>query len=201
VQQSGLVKLSLRTAAATGILAFLGIAMGALPARAADANVYRLELAGNLVLLAKTPPVPRGSRLVFARYPDGAVMSVKRADVQRVIASPASSAAVTKLKPGQLVVLGPTGEGAAPAGAPAGGAPGARPGEGAPGTAMFNPARTYRPEWDSRQVPGQNLAYPASAGDYREGATLAYPPGGATQSSPGQPPTGVPTGQPPKSPS
>ena len=42
-----------------------------------------------------------------------------------------------------------------------------------------------------------NLAYPPAPGDYREGKTFAYPPGTAVQTAPGQPPTGVPSGEPP----
>jgi hypothetical protein len=167
-------------------------------ASAAPPGLYRIELAGSAVLFAKTPPVPRGARIVFARYPDGAVMSLKASDVRRVVLVPVVRSDGPNLKPGELLILGPTGEGGS-APAPAG-AGGARPAEPAGGKAPFNPARDYRPEWDARQVPGQTLPYPASPGDYREGGTLAYPPGNATQSGPGQPPTGVPSGDPPKSP-
>lgn len=174
--------------------------------RAGAAAVYRIELAAGPALLAKTPPVPQGGRLVFARHPDGAVVSVKRSEVKRVISVPAvrdtvaaAASATRNLRPGELLILGPTGEGSSAAEA-GGGSSEARPGEARGGKAMFNPSRDYRPEWDARQVPGASLAYPASPSDYREGATLAYPPGSGMQSAPGQPPTGVPSGQPPKSP-
>ncbi|HEX5134406.1 MAG TPA: hypothetical protein VFW81_03345 [Thermoanaerobaculia bacterium] len=169
-------------------------------AGAAEPNLYRIELAGNVVLFARTPPVPRGGRLVYSRYPVGALMSLKRADVQRVVVTPVTKADSRNLKPGELLVLGPTGEGASSAAPAAGSRAAIRPGEAPGGKALFNPSRDYRPDWDSKQVPGQNLAYPASPGDYREGATMAYPPGNATQSGSGQPPTGVPSGEPPKSP-
>lgn len=168
-------------------------------AGAAEPSLYRIELAGNTVLFAKTPPVPRGSRLVYLRYPDGALMSLKRADVQRVVVTPVVRVDSRSLKPGALLVLGPTGEGASATASTGGAGAATRPGEAPGGKAIFNPSRDYRPGWDSKQVPGQSLAYPASAGDYREGATMAYPPGNATQSGSGQPPTGVPSGQPPKS--
>jgi hypothetical protein len=171
----------------------------ALLATAAEPNLYRIELGGNVVMFAKTPPVPRGARVVFLRHPDGALVSLKRGDVRRVVVTPVVRGDARNLKPGELVVLGPTGEGASASAPAAGGGPGTRPGEAPGGKALLNPSRDYRPDWDSRQVPGQNLAYPASPGDYREGATMAYPPGNAVQSGPGQPPTGVPTGQPPKS--
>lgn len=172
------------------------------PLASAQAALYRIELVGGQTILARTPPVPRATRLVFSRHPDGAVMSLKRADVRRVVsvaASPASKAASSEIRPGTLVVLGPTGEGSAAADA-GGGASASRPGATADGRALLNPQRDYRPDWDSRQVPGQNLPYPAAASDYREGRTMSYPPGGATQSGAGQPPTGVPSGPPPKSP-
>ncbi|MGH3087287.1 MAG: hypothetical protein ACRDSJ_08215, partial [Rubrobacteraceae bacterium] len=69
------------------------------------------------------------------------------------------------------------------------------------GTALFNPNREYRPDWDSKQVPGLSIPYPAALGDYKEGLTLAYPPASATQSAPGQPPMMAPSGgEPPKPP-
>jgi hypothetical protein len=186
-----------RTAAALALVAFLGLAN----ARGAPAGVYRIELDGNVVLYAKTPPIPHGTRLVFARHPDGAVISLKQSDVRRVVVVPVVKADVRNFKPGALVVLGPTGEGASGGTNLAGGAgSSAQPGEGPGGKALLNPSRDYRPDWDAKQVPGMNLAYPASPGDYREGGTFAYPPASAAQAAPGQPPTGVPTGNPPKSP-
>lgn len=172
----------------------------ALFASAAEPSLYRIDLAGTVVLFAKTPPVPQGDRLVFSRYPDGALMSVKRGEVRRVVVTPVVRADARRLKPGELLVLGPTGEGASATAPALGSSASNRPGEAPGGKALFNPNRDYRPDWDSKQVPGQSLAYPASPGDYREGATMAYPPGNAVQSGFGQPPTGVPSGQPPKSP-
>lgn len=175
--------------------------LGFSTARGAQATLYRIEVNGNLVLFAKTPPVPHGTRVVFARYPDGALMSLKQSEVRRVVVVPVVKADARNLKPGELLVLGPTGGGASN-GTPAAGTSGAstQPGEGPGGKALLNPSRDYRPDWDARQVPGMNLPYPASPGDYREGATFPYPPASAAQSSPGQPPTGVPSGNPPKSP-
>lgn len=172
------------------------------PLRSAEAMLYRIELAGGQTIIARTPPVPRARRLVFSRHPDGAVMSLKREDVRRVVsvaAGPTPKAVVRDFRPGTLVVLGPTGEGSAGTES-AREASTARPGAAPDGRALLNPQRDYRPDWDSSQVPGQNLPYPASPGDYREGRTMSYPPGGATQSGTGQPPTGVPSGPPPKSP-
>ena len=186
----------MRRAAVILVLGLLAPAV----ASGAEATLYRIELAGGQTLLAKTPPVPRATRLVFARHPDGAVVSLKRADVLRVVsvaAPPTAPPVVREVRPGTLVVLGPTGGGAAGGSAADGKAP-PRPGEAPDGRALLNPSRDYRPDWDSRQVPGQSLPFPASPGDYREGRTLAMPPGTATQSAPGQPPTGVPSGPPPQ---
>jgi hypothetical protein len=185
----------------------VSLALAALPrgAAASDAMIYRVELADGSALLARTPPVAHGTRLVFSRHPDGALVSVKRTDVKRVVTAPLPAATATSVvrsvRPGTLIMLGPTGEGAGGAATSAKSAGTTlSPGEAADGRALLNPGRDYRPEWDSRQVPGQNLAFPASVGDYREGMTFAYPPGTAVQTAPGQPPTGVPSGEPPKSP-
>jgi hypothetical protein len=198
VQQFASMKQLARWTLAIAVL----LLMAPRPAHAAQPNVYRIELAGNIVLYARTPPVPRGTRIVFARYPDGAIMSLKASDVRRVVVTPVVRANNPNMKPGELLVLGPTGEGASAVGpSGAGGARGPEgPGEGPGGKALLNPSRDYRPSWDAKQVPGMNLPYPASPGDYREGGTLSYPPGNANQSGPGQPPTGVPSGEPPKSP-
>jgi hypothetical protein len=170
------------------------------PGFGTEASIYKIELAGGTVVLAKTPPVPQGNRVVFTRYPDGGIVSLKRADVKRVVTTSVTSREAKSVKPGTLVVLGSTGSGPAPSSRSGGGAAALRPGEGPGGTALFNPSRNYRPEWDGTQVPGQTIAHPASAGDYREGVTFAHPPASASQSSPGQPPTGVPSGEPPKAP-
>lgn len=187
------------------VAASLSLLMASVSAVAAEGSLYRIELDGNLVLLAKTPPVPHGTRLVFARHPDGVTVSLKRADVRRVVTVPIQRVAGREFKPGELLVLGPTGEGASGATSSAGatpstGAQGMRPGESPGGKALLNPQREYRPDWDARQVPGATLPYPASPGDYREGLSFAYPPGNAVQASPGQPPTGVPSGEPPRMP-
>jgi hypothetical protein len=64
-----------------------------------------------------------------------------------------------------------------------------RLGEGLPGKALLNPERDYRPEWDGRQVPGLNIPFPNSRNDWREGRTLAYPPGNGFQRTVGDAPT------------
>jgi hypothetical protein len=188
------------------LLVTLALAASPRGAAASEAMIYRVELANGSALLARTPPVAHGTRLVFSRHPDGALVSLKRTDVTRVVTVPLPAATamsvVRSVRPGTLIMLGPTGEGGGTAATTAAKGAGSTlpPGEATDGRALLNPGRDYRPEWDARQVPGQTLAFPASAGDYREGMTFAYPPGTAVQAAPGQPPTGVPSGEPPKSP-
>jgi hypothetical protein len=188
------------------LLVAMAVLVSPLRATPGEPMIYRVELANGADLLARTPPIPKGNRLVFTRHPDGALVSLRRADVRRVVTVPlprtAATGATRKFRPGELIILGPTGEGGSgttSATASAAAATSA-PGQAPDGRALLNPGRDYRPEWDARQVPGQNLAFPASPGDYREGMTFAFPPGTAVQTAPGQPPTGVPSGEPPKSP-
>lgn len=186
----------------------------------AETVVYKIELRSNSVVWSKDRPTQNGPLLLFHRYPAGTLMSVKRSEVVRVVGvTPGVSAGgPRRLRPGDQVLLGDTAGGAsAGAGASSGsgdlfglGDPairaavpesGTRLGRRSDGTALLNPDRAYRPEWDSKQVPGLNLPLPASPNDYREGRTIPYPPAAAVQSAPGQPPMMPPSsGEPPKRP-
>ena len=168
--------------------------LGLVPAPPQAANVYRIEMAGGQIAWAQDQPRDTGAAVLFHRYPDGLLVSVKKADIRRlsVSAPPAAAAARGQRSAKDLIVLGPTGGGsAASANAAGGGAStasaeaGAQPGQRKDGSALFNPDRKYKPEWDSRQVPGSNLGYPNSPNDYQEGKTFAHPPAGSTQSAPG----------------
>lgn len=184
-----------------------GLLLGLAASAGAEQILYRIELRASNSLWAKERPVQNGPILLFRRYPDGALMGLKSAEVRRVVAvsrqAPATAGTVG-LKPGEQRVLGATGGGGGSSspGAPATAAApaaGTRPGEGKGGTALFNPDRAYRPDWDSKQVPGATIANPASPNDYKEGRTLSYPPASAVQSAPGQPPMMPPgTGEVPK---
>ncbi|MFN2385711.1 MAG: hypothetical protein ABR576_05435 [Thermoanaerobaculia bacterium] len=188
-----------------GILCALVAAAGS---AAPEPVVYRVELKGGSVVLASDRPRDAGAMLVFRLHPAGQLTSIRKTEVVRVLVTPVrvSTPAFAGLRPGDQVVLGATGSGSgrAAAGPAAPGRPaghGTRPGERSDGTALHNPDRAYRPEWDSRQVPGLNMPYPAAPNDYREGFTLAYPPANAVQSGPGQPPMMPPTsGEVPKAP-
>jgi hypothetical protein len=170
---------------------------------AAAPKLYRIELAGNQTVLSRDRPVEAGggSLLLFHRYPDGLLLSVKKAAVRRVTVSQGTGPS-KGLRPGGEIVLGPTGSAREPGTATGAAATGPYPGERQEGTALLNPDRTYRPEWDNKLVPGATLPYPPSANDYREGRTFAYPPASGVQQAPGAPPT-MPqgSGEPPKGPS
>lgn len=173
------------------------------PAPAAGQNVYKIELSGNQSIWSEDQPRDAGPRLLFHRYPGGMLVSVKKADVRRVTVSSRPVAGGRGLRPGNVIELGRTGSGST---APPGGAALAGndlpPGERKDGTALLNPDRPYRPEWDSTRVPGMNIPNPNSPNDYREGKTFAYPPAAAVQEAPGEPPKAPPTsGEPPKGPS
>ena len=156
----------------------------------AAATLYKIELSTGEALWAQDKPRDSGANLLFHRHPGGLLVSLKKMDVKRVTASQFVPQGARAPRPGGgIVVLGPTGAGAVVAAGTMGGAETAGlPGQRKDGTALLNPDRPFRPDWDTKQVPGLNLPYPASPNDYREGRTLSYPPAGATQQAPGDVP-------------
>jgi hypothetical protein len=182
------------------LLAALISLHAATPSSAAGLTVYKIEMAGSQTVWSVDQPRDTGAMLLFHRYPGGLLVSVKKAEVKRIILTSRSPLAGRGPRPGSTIELGPTGSGStapsvntAPDGSPL------PPGERKDGTALLNPDRPYRPDWDSKQVPGLNLPYPASPNDYREGRTMSFPPANAIQEAPGEPPKMPPTsGEPPK---
>ena len=172
----------------------------------AGADLYRLELQGGGSVWSQDPPTQTGTLLLFHRYPDGVLVSIRRSDLVRIALAKRGPTGVRGLAAGAVVDLGPTGGGAASSAAREAGAGAKRAhspalGETKDGKALFNPDRAYRSDWDSKQVPGLNLGYPASPNDYREGRTLAYPSASSVQTAPGDLPRArVETGEPPKGP-
>ena len=166
-------------------------------------QVYRIELAGNQTVWSEDLPRDSGSLVLFHRYPGGLLVCVKKTDVRRVTPAPRETGNPKTLQTGKDIRVGPLG-GRTGSGVTGKASPEVRslaPGERKDGTALLNPDRPYRPEWDSKQVPGLNLAYPASPNDYTEGKTIAYPPASAVQDAPGDPPKMPPSsGEPPKAP-
>ncbi len=191
-----------------GVAVLAGALSAAQPAAAKPAapeatQVYRLDIAGHGTLWARDHPMQSGSMIVFHRFPDGVLVSIRRTDVTRIVAARYQASASGAIRPGGVIDLGITGGGgAAPAAAAAAeGGPTAPAlpglGERSDGTALFNPNRAYRPDWDSKQVPGLNLGNPAAPNDYQEGKTLAYPSASSTQVAPGDlPRAAVETGDP-----
>jgi hypothetical protein len=173
-------------------------------APAAGPDLFRLELSGGGAVWSQDTPMQSGGVVVFHRYPDGVLVSIRRSDLLRIARTKAAATL-----PGGAVDVGPTGNRVASSSPTAGGAGAPRrpavggktpePGETKDGKALFNPDRDYRPDWDSKQVPGLNLGYPNSPNDYKEGRTLAYPSAPSVQTAPGDVPRArVETGEPPK---
>jgi hypothetical protein len=126
----------------------------------AGSDLFRIELGTNDVVWSQDRPLERGGLLLFHGYPGGALMSVKKSEVSRIVKSEFKPEASKALRPGAAVELGPTGEGGGRA-APqkAGG------GQAGPGSAAPNPAF---PRW--------------------VGSIRAYPPASAVVVAPGAPP-------------
>lgn len=166
-------------------------------------RIFRIELTGGGVVWSDDAPLQSGDQILFHGHPAGSLQSLKRSDIKRIVAASAVATPGSAIKPGQAVDIGVTGPGAASrTGRPLPRANVAlKPGEGKGATALFNPDRTYRPDWDGKLVPGATMGLPNSPNDYKEGMTLAHPAAGATQSAPGDPPMMKPSsGDPPQAP-
>jgi hypothetical protein len=154
-------------------------------------TVYRIETARQGVLYAADHPMQSGDLVSFHEHPSGTLVSLRRAEIQRVVVEHLVLGARGP-RPGDAIDIGVTGSGSASRSASAGGAAAAAAGPGLgsrkDGTALLNPDREYQPDVDSKQVPGLNMGYPNSPNDYREGRTLGYPAAPAVQSAPGEPP-------------
>lgn len=187
-------------------VAFLAAALSSPKPAPPAPTLYRIELAGQETIWSQDRPQETGGLLLFHRYPGGVLMSIKKSDVRRFSEAAFEPLTSKALRPGGQIELGPTGGegGRRSASGGAGAATGSGPrqlGEGKRGTALFNPDRPYRPDWDTKQVPGLNLGLPNSPNDYREGRTLAYPPASVAPPAPGQPPMMPPgTGEVPRGP-
>ena len=149
----------------------------ALPA--AEATYYQIELVPSGTIVSKDLPVTKGTMVVFHKYPTGELVSMRRAELKKV--TRVGAAAVQDRNPADAVI--PIGNLAMQGGSTQAGPTNARA-VSAPkdksglGTGFY-----------SDIVPGQTQAYGNSANDYKVGATYAYAPSNAVQSSPGSPPT------------
>jgi len=175
----------------------LGVFLAALAAGSrAQTRVYKIELVSGGLIWSDDPPLQSGEQILFHGHPAGSLKSMRRTDIKRIVAVTTAAKAEAAIRPGEAVDIGVTGPGrartasgpAAVGSRTAGASTPLRPGEGKGGTALFNPDRTYRPEWDGRLVPGATIPFPNSPNDNREGATRAHPASPAVQSAPGEVP-------------
>jgi len=142
---------------------------------------YQIDLVPSGMLLSAQPPASKGTTLVFRRFPDGTLMSLRKTDVKKVsqitrdqaLLSPADQVVQigTLAMQGGSSQAGPTNVNAV------------RP-RGAAKTGPELGQGFY-----SNVIPGETTAMPNSANDYQIGRTYAYAPSNATQSSSGAPPT------------
>jgi hypothetical protein len=146
--------------------------------RAEDA-LYQIDLVPSGKLISKDIPVTKGMVLLFHKYPDGTLISMRRSEVKVITKISAQTAIATNpaervVQIGNLAFQGGSSQ-AGPAKAGVAGAKAAAP--------------TLGKGFYSAVVPGQTIANPNSPGDYQVGRTFAGPPPNAVQSSPGAPPS------------
>ena len=145
----------------------------------AETTYYQIDMVPSGSVISTDLPVTKGTMVVFHKYPGGTLMSMRRSELKTV--TKVSSAAVQSAKPadeviriGNLAMQGGSTQ-AGPTNARAVSAPKDTSGLG---TGFYN-----------NVIPGETQAFGNSANDYKVGATYAYAPSNATQSSPGAPPT------------
>jgi hypothetical protein len=145
----------------------------------AEQVFYQIDLAPTGKVISQDLPVAKGTTIVFHRYPDGALMSMRRTEVKTLtrITPQAAQATLPKEKLVQIGNLAFQGSSqAGPSAAGAASKTAAQPngiGQGFYGNV----------------VPGQTQGMPNSPNDNQVGRTWAAPPGNAVQSSAGAPPT------------
>jgi len=145
----------------------------------AETTYYQIDLVPSGKMISTDLPVTKGTMVVFHKYPGGTLVSMRRSELKQV--TQLSAASVQSANPvdaviriGNLAMQGGSAQ-AGPTNARAVSAPKNSSGLG---TGFY-----------SDVVPGQTQAFGNSANDYKVGATYAYAPSNATQSSPGAPPT------------
>jgi hypothetical protein len=143
-----------------------------------EENYFQVDLVPSGRLIAKDAPVAKGSMVLFHKYPDGTLISIRRSEVKQVTRISAQSAASTNpaarvVAIGNLAMQGGSAQGG-PTNASAAGA--AKP--PALGKGFY-----------SAVVPGQTQGLPNSPNDYQIGRTFAGPPSNAVIPVPGAPPT------------
>jgi hypothetical protein len=146
----------------------------------AEQVFYQIDLAPSGKVISQDLPVAKGTTIVFHRYPDGALMSMRRSEVKTLTRITPQTAQATLPKE-KLVQIGNLAfQGSSQAGPSAAGT------ASKAGAAQANGIGSG---FYGNVVPGVTQGMPNSANDNQVGRTWAAPPGNATQSSPGAPPT------------
>ena len=159
------------------VTGFVALLLGAAFALRAEQVFYQIDLVPSGRVISQDAPVAKGTTIVFHRYPDGMLMSMRRSDV-KALGRITPQAAVATLPQEKLVQIGDLAfQGAAQAGPTNTRAVGAK-------SAPAIGSGYYR-----SIVPGVTQGMPNSANDNVIGRSWAAPPGNAMQSSPGSPPT------------
>ena len=145
----------------------------------AETTYYQIDLVPSGKMISTDLPVTKGTMVVFHKYPSGTLVSMRRSELKQV--TQVSSAAVQSANPADAVIrignLAMQG-GSAQAGPTNARAVSAPKNSSGLGTGFY-----------SDVVPGQTQAFGNSPNDYKVGATYAYAPSNATQTSSGAPPT------------
>lgn len=158
-------------------IGFVALLLGSAFALRAEQVFYQIDLVPSGRVIAQDAPVAKGTTIVFHRYPDGVLMSMRRSDVKALGRITPQAAAAT-LPQEKLVQIGNLAfQGTAQTG----------PGNSSGVRAKSAPAlgRGYY----SEVVPGVSQGMPNSPNDNVIGRTWAAPPGNASQGAPGSPPT------------
>jgi hypothetical protein len=145
----------------------------------AEQVFYQIDVAPSGKVISQDLPVAKGTTIVFHRYPDGVLMSMRRSEFKTFsrITPQAAQATLPKEKLVQIGNLAFQGSSQA--------------GPAAAGTASKSAAQAngIGQGFYGNVVPGQTQGMPNSANDNQVGRTWAAPPGNAVQSAPGAPPT------------
>jgi hypothetical protein len=142
----------------------------------AEQVFYQIDLVPSGKVISQDLPVAKGATVVFHRYPDGALMSMRRSEV-KTLTRITPQAAQSTLPKEHLVQIGNLAFQGAQAG-PAAAGTAAKPAQPAVGSGFYG-----------NVVPGITQGMPNSPNDNVVGRTWAAPPGNAVQSAPGAPPT------------
>jgi hypothetical protein len=145
----------------------------------AEQVFYQVDLVPSGSVISTDLPATKGTMVVFHKYPSGTLVSMRRSDLKKVTKIPSATAQATNL-PDQVIPIGNLAMqgGGTQAGPTNARAVGAAKNTSGLGTGFY-----------SDVIPGETQAFGNSANDYKVGATYAYAPSNATQSSSGAPPT------------